>query len=175
MAINHAVNKPAIVKHLYQGMGIPAKNPIPPTMWGYDDGIEDYIYNPEKSKQLLAEAGYPDGFATTLWALPVPRPYIPDGRALAEVVQSDLRRVGIEAKIVTFDWGTYLEKTKHGEHDIAMLGVVRRPRRSGQLLLLPVKQVGRRKAGGQYRFLSERRHAGYPQSGADHHRPRKAN
>ena len=122
LAINHAINKAAIVEHLYQGMGIPAKNPIPPTMWGYDDGIEDYAYNPEKSKQLLGEAGYPDGFTTTLWALPVPRPYIPNGRALAEVIQSDLRRVGIETKIVTFDWGTYLEKTKHGEHDIAMLG-----------------------------------------------------
>ena len=122
LAINYAINKAAIVEHLYQGMAIPAKNPIPPTMWGYDDGIEDYAYNPEKSKQLLAEAGFPGGFATTLWALPVPRPYIPNGRALAEVIQSDLRRVGIETKIVTFDWGTYLEKTKHGEHDIAMLG-----------------------------------------------------
>ena len=122
LAINHAINKSAIVEHLYQGMGIPAKNPIPPTMWGYDDGIEDYTYDPEKAKQLLAETGYPEGFETTLWALPVPRPYIPDGRALAEVMQSDLRRVGIETKIVTFDWGTYLEKTKYGEHDIAMLG-----------------------------------------------------
>ena len=77
LAINHAINKPAIVEHLYQGMGIPAKNPIPPTMWGYDDGIEDYSYNPERAKQLLAEAGYPDGFATTLWALPVPRALYP--------------------------------------------------------------------------------------------------
>lgn len=122
LAINHAINKGAIIEHLYQGTGIPAKNPIPPTLWSYDDTIEDYGYNPEKAKQLLAEAGYPDGFETTLWALPVPRPYIPDGRALAEVLQSDLRRIGITAKIVTFDWGTYLEKTKHGEHDMALLG-----------------------------------------------------
>ena len=122
LAINHAINKSAIIEHLYQGTGIPAKNPIPPTLWGYDDTIEDYDYNPEKAKQLLVEAGYPDGFETTLWALPVPRPYIPDGRALAEVLQSDLRRIGITAKIVTFDWGTYLEKTKHGEHDMALLG-----------------------------------------------------
>ena len=41
---------------------------------------------------------------------------------LAEVLQSELRNIGVETKIVTYDWGTYLEKTKNGEHDIAMLG-----------------------------------------------------
>lgn len=122
LAINHAINKSEIIKHLYQGLGIPAKNPIPPTMWSYDDTIENFAYDPKLAKQLLAEAGYPNGFETTLWALPVPRPYIPDGRALAEVLQSELRNVGIETKIVTYDWGTYLEKTKNGEHDMAMLG-----------------------------------------------------
>jgi len=122
LAINHAIDKTAIIEHLYQGLGMPAKNPIPPTMWSYDDSIQDYEYNPKLSKKLLAEAGYPNGFETTLWALPVPRPYIPDGRALAEVLQSELRNIGIIAKIVTYDWGTYLEKTKNGEHDIAMLG-----------------------------------------------------
>ena len=122
LAINHAINKRAIIEQLYQGMGIPAKNPIPPTMWSYDDSIEDFAYNPEKARQLLKEAGYAKGFKTTLWALPVPRPYIPDGQSLAVAIQSDLRRVGIQAKIVTFDWGTYLEKTKNGEHDMAMLG-----------------------------------------------------
>lgn len=122
LAINHAINKSEIIKHLYQGLGIPAKNPIPPTMWSYDDTIEDFDYNPKLAKRLLAEAGYPNGFETTLWALPVPRPYIPDGRELAEVLQSELRNIGIETKIVTYDWGTYLEKTKNGEHDMAMLG-----------------------------------------------------
>ena len=121
-AINHAINKHEIIKQLYQGMGIPAKNPIPPTMWSYDDSIEEYTYNPDKAKQLLKEAGYPEGFETTLWALPVPRPYIPAGRLLAAIIQSDLRRIGIIGKIVTYDWGTYLEKTKYGEHDMAMLG-----------------------------------------------------
>lgn len=122
LAINHAINKSSITKHLYQGLGIPAKNPIPPKLWSYDDTIEDYEYDPKLAKQLLAEAGYAEGFETTLWALPVPRPYIPDGRALAEVIQSQLNNIGIKAKIVTYDWGTYLEKTKNGEHDMAMLG-----------------------------------------------------
>ena len=122
LAINHAINKVEIIERLYQGTGSPAKNPIPPTLWSYDDTIEDYEYNPELAKQLLAEAGYPNEFETTLWALPVPRPYIPDGFALAEVLQSELRNIGIETQIVTYDWGTYLEKTENGEHDMAMLG-----------------------------------------------------
>ena len=54
--------------------------------------------------------------------MPVPRPYIPNGLALAEILQSELRNIGVEAKIVTYDWGTYLEKTENGEHDMAMLG-----------------------------------------------------
>ena len=122
LAINHAIDKAKIIEHLYQGLGMPAKNPIPPTLWSYDDTIQDYEYNPELAKKLLEEAGFPNGFETTLWALPVPRPYIPDGRALAEVIQSYLREIGIKTKIVTYDWGTYLEKTKNGEHDMAMLG-----------------------------------------------------
>ena len=122
LAINHAINKTEIVERLYQGLGIPAKNPIPPTLWSYNDSIEDYAYDPELAKQLLAEAGYPDGFETTLWALPVPRPYIPDGMALAEAIRSDLQIIGVAAEIVTFDWGTYLDKTANGEHDMAMLG-----------------------------------------------------
>ena len=122
LAINHAINKTEIVEHLYQGYGIPAKNPIPPGLWSYDDSIEDYAYDPELAKQLLVEAGYPDGFETTLWALPVPRPYIPDGMALATLLQSDLRNIGIDTEIVTYDWATYLAKTEIGEHDMAMLG-----------------------------------------------------
>lgn len=122
LAINHAINKVDIVERLYHGLGIPAKNPIPPTLWSYDDSIEDYEYNPELAKQLLAEAGYPEGFETMLWSLPVPRPYIPDGMALAEEIQSDLQNVGIKANIITDEWEAYLNKTATGEHDIAMLG-----------------------------------------------------
>ena len=122
LAINHAINKAEIIERLYRGLAIPAKNPIPPTLWSYDHSIEDYAYDPELAKQLLAEAGYPDGFETTLWALPVPRPYIPDGMAMAMAIQSDLQNVGINTNIVTYDWATYLEKTANGEHDMAMLG-----------------------------------------------------
>ncbi|MBR53783.1 ABC transporter substrate-binding protein [Candidatus Poribacteria bacterium] len=122
LAINHAINKDQIIDQLYQGLGIAAKNPIPPNMWGYAEDTQPYRYSPDLARQLMAEAGYEDGFKVTLWALPVPRPYIPNGRMLAEVIQSDLKQVGIQTEIVSPDWGTYLEKTKNGQHDMAMLG-----------------------------------------------------
>lgn len=121
-AINYAINKKAIVEAFYKGIGIVAKNPIPPNMMGYNDKIKDYEYSPEKAKELLAKAGYPNGFETTLWTPPIPRVYIPQPTKVAEAIQSDLAKVGIKAKIVTYDWGTYLQKTRSGEHDMAILG-----------------------------------------------------
>ncbi|NIR13324.1 MAG: ABC transporter substrate-binding protein, partial [Desulfobacterales bacterium] len=74
-AIAYAINRKAIVDNIYQGMGQVAKNPIPPTMWGYNDAIQDFPYDPEKAKLELAEAGYPGGSdlpEITLWSMPVP-------------------------------------------------------------------------------------------------------
>lgn len=122
LAVNHAINKKAIVDQLYQGMGAVAKNPIPPTIWGYDDTIQDYKYDPSLAKQLLAKAGFSKGFMTRLWAMPVPRPYAPTPLKIAEAIKADLEKVGISAKIVQYDWGTYLDKVRNGEHDMAMLG-----------------------------------------------------
>ncbi|HAA74151.1 TPA: ABC transporter substrate-binding protein [Candidatus Latescibacteria bacterium] len=121
-AINHAINKQAMVDNLYQGMAQPAVNPIPPTMWSYHEGIVGYHYDPALAKRLLAEAGYPNGFKTTLWAMPVPRPYMPQPLKIAQAIQADLQAVGIEAEIVTYEWGTYLDKVQRGQHDMALLG-----------------------------------------------------
>jgi peptide/nickel transport system substrate-binding protein len=121
-AIAHAINKQAIIDSVYNGYARPAKNPMPPTLWGYNDAVEDYEYSPEKAKALLKEAGLEGGFETDLWAMPVPRPYMPDGRKVAEAIQGDLAKIGIKAKIVSYDWGTYLKKTSMGEHSMALLG-----------------------------------------------------
>lgn len=121
-AIAHAVNKPAIVQAFYAGRAIPAVNDMPPSVWGYNDQIKDRPYDLEKAKQLLAEAGYPKGFSTTLWAMPVPRPYMPEGQKIAEALQQDLKKIGIDAKIVSMEWATYLDKVKKGEQDMYLLG-----------------------------------------------------
>jgi peptide/nickel transport system substrate-binding protein len=120
-AIAHAVNRKAIVDNIYQGMGQVAKNPIPPTMWGYNTQVPGFKYDPELAKKLLAEAGFPGGQGLgeiSLWSMPVPRPYNPDGRKIGEAMAADLSKVGIKAKIVTFEWGTYLKRQREQPEDM---------------------------------------------------------
>jgi len=121
-AINMAIDKKSLVDAVYQGVGTPAVNPMPPTLWGYNKRVSGYEYSPEKAKALLAKAGFPNGFETTLWALPVQRPYNPNGQQAAELVQADLAKVGIKAKILKYEWAEYLKRAKNAESDIGMFG-----------------------------------------------------
>jgi peptide/nickel transport system substrate-binding protein len=123
-AINHAINKQNLVKLLYRGMAIPAKNPIPPTLWGYADEVVDYDHDPRKARELLKEAGWENGFETTLWVMPVPRPYMPDPEKIGQIIKNSLAAVGIHATIVSHDWDAYLAKVSNGEHDMCLLGWV---------------------------------------------------
>jgi dipeptide transport system substrate-binding protein len=121
-ALSMAINKQAIIDAVYQGAGVSAKNPMPPTIWGYNVAIEDYPYDPEKAKALLKEAGYGDGFKTDIWAMPVQRPYNPNARRMAELIQADWKAVGVDADIVSYEWGEYLKRTQAGEQQAFMLG-----------------------------------------------------
>ncbi|EWY40316.1 peptide ABC transporter substrate-binding protein [Skermanella stibiiresistens SB22] len=121
-ALSMAVNKDAIIEAVYQGAGKKAKNPIPPTIWSYNDKIEDTKYDPEAARKMLADAGFPNGFETDLWAMPVQRPYNPNARRMAEMVQADWAKVGVKAKIVSYEWGEYLRRTKDGEHQTMLMG-----------------------------------------------------
>ena len=120
-ALNLAINKQAIIDVVFQGAGKAAKNPIPPTIWSYNDATEDYPYDPDKARAMLAEAGV-SGLKTNIWAMPVQRPYNPNARRMAELIQADWAKVGVEAEIVTFEWGEYLKRSKEGEHETVLLG-----------------------------------------------------
>jgi len=121
-AVNMAINKKAIVDAVFLGTGVPATNPIPPTQWSYNKAIKDDAFNPEEAKKLLAAAGLKDGFATDLWAMPVQRPYNPNAKRIAELMQADLAKVGIKAEIKSFEWGEYRKRMQAGEHQMGMLG-----------------------------------------------------
>ncbi len=121
-ALNYAINKQAIIDAVFQGAGQMAKNPIPPTLWSYNDAVKDYPYDVEKAKALLKEAGLESGFETDLWAMPVQRPYNPNAQRMAELVQADWAAVGVTAKIVSFEWGEYLKRSQQGEHQTVLLG-----------------------------------------------------
>ena len=122
LAINHAIDRNAIVQGLYGGFGTPAVNPMPPTVWGYNRSVQAYPYDPAKAKALLAQAGFPNGFKTVLWAMNGPRPYMPDPLKIAEAIQANLKAVGIEASVHSVEWGTYLDQTQHGRHEMCLMG-----------------------------------------------------
>lgn len=121
-AINHALNKKSYIDAIYLGNASAAKNPLPPTIWSYNESIKDYEYSVEKAKALLAKAGLPNGFETEIWTLPVSRPYNPNGKKMGELMQADLAKVGIKVKLLTFDWPTYLKKANQGEHKMLQMG-----------------------------------------------------
>ena len=121
-ALNMAVNKASIIKDVYNNMATPAKNPLPPTLWGYNESVQPYPFSTDEAKKLLAEAGYPKGFKTELWYMPVSRPYMPDGKMVAEALQANFKAINVDVKLQTADWGVYLDKTDKGEHAMALLG-----------------------------------------------------
>ena len=122
LAVNMAVDRKAIVDAVYQGAGTPATTLLPPTLWAYDGAIQPYPHDPEQARVLLAEAGYKDGVDIDLWAMPVQRPYNPDARRVAELMQSDLAAVGVRAKIVSLEWGEYRKRVAQGDDQSAQFG-----------------------------------------------------
>ncbi|WP_337158026.1 ABC transporter substrate-binding protein [Pseudomonas putida] len=121
-ALDMAVNKQQIIESVYQGAGQLAVNAMPPTQWSYDTTIKDAKYDPEKAKQLLKEAGVKEGTEITLWAMPVQRPYNPNAKLMAEMLQSDWAKIGIKAKIVSYEWGEYIKRSKGGEQGAMLIG-----------------------------------------------------
>ena len=120
-AINMAIDMPKIVEAFFGETGDVATTYMPPIVPFFNPNIEHYPFDPEKAKQMLQDAGV-ENLEPTLWYMPIPRPYIPDGKGIAEAMQQDLKEVGINAKLVTYEWGTYLQKTGSGEHDMCLLG-----------------------------------------------------
>lgn len=120
--LDMAVNKPAIIKAVYQSAGQRAVNAMPPSQWSYDESIQDAPFDPEKAKDLLKAAGIAEGTTFTLWAMPVQRPYNPNARLMAEMLQADWAKIGIKTNIISYEWGEYLKRAKAGEHDIMLIG-----------------------------------------------------
>jgi dipeptide transport system substrate-binding protein len=121
-AFSMAIDKAAIIKDVYLGAGQGAKNLIPPTMWSYNEGVKDYAYDSAKAKDLLAKAGVKTPLEIDLWYMPVQRPYNPNAKRIAEMMQADLAKIGVNAKLVTYEWGEYRKRLQQGEHITGMLG-----------------------------------------------------
>ncbi len=129
-ALNYAIDKNAVLQVALKGLGVPAYGVLPPSIWGYWDGIESYAphFDPEKAKALIEQAG---------WTRTGNGPYTKDGKPLAftlytapidtwtrsaQVVQSMLKDLGISMDIQTFEFGTLLDKLKAGEQQAHFMG-----------------------------------------------------
>jgi peptide/nickel transport system substrate-binding protein/dipeptide transport system substrate-binding protein len=117
-----AIDKPAIIKAVYQSAGQLAQNALPPNQWSYDPTIKDAPYDPAKARQLLKEAGVAPGTEISLWAMTVQRASNPNARMSAQMIQSDWAKIGIKANIVSYEWGEYIKRAKNGEHDVMTYG-----------------------------------------------------
>ena len=119
-ALNMAINKQAILDAVFEGAGKAAKNPIPPTMWSYDESTVDDPYDPAAAKAALEAEGVKD-LKMKIWAMPVARPYNPNARRMAELLQADFAAIGVEVEIVSYEWGEYLKLSKAEDRDGAVL------------------------------------------------------
>ena len=120
-AVAHAINRPAIVKKVYQALGQPADTVLPPLMWGYNADIPGYQYDPDLARRELAEAGYPEGRGLpeiSLWSMSTPRPYNPDGLKVGLAMAEDLEKVGFNVNITSYDWGVYVGRQQEQPTDM---------------------------------------------------------
>lgn len=93
-ALNYATDKQAIVKAVFLDSGSVAKSPIRRRCSGIRKDLPDYDYDPQKAKALLKQAGLEQGAEVTLWSMPVQRPYNPNSKRIAEMIQNDWAKVG---------------------------------------------------------------------------------
>ena len=121
-ALDMAINKQNIIEAVFQGAGQLAVNGMPPSQWSYNETIKDLPRDPVKAKELLKQAGVKEGTKITLWAMPVQRPYNPNARLMAQMIQNDWAKIGINAEIVTYEWGEYLKRAKSGQQDTILVG-----------------------------------------------------
>src|SRR5699024_3730549 len=101
-AISYAIDREEIVAGVYDDMGIPAKGPLAPDVWGYTEELEGVGFDIEKAKELLAETDVADGFSTTIW--------VNDDQQIIDTavyIQNALSELNINVEIEQFEWGTY--------------------------------------------------------------------
>ncbi|OGF61615.1 MAG: hypothetical protein A2Y62_16195 [Candidatus Fischerbacteria bacterium RBG_13_37_8] len=125
IAVSYAINKKELVNKYFYGRqaALVAKSCLPISMFGYHADLEERAYDPAKAKALLKEAGYPNGFETTLLPPPVARPYMPEPLKMAEDVKKYLADVGIKATIVNSkSFSTFLDVGYKGDYDMMLFG-----------------------------------------------------
>jgi peptide/nickel transport system substrate-binding protein len=123
-AIAHAVNRDALVKLVYQGLGIPAIGPLPPNVWGARSDVVTYPYDPARARKLLAEAGWQKDREAPLklFAPSVASQYMPAPARVANIIKRCLGDVGIAVDVILSEPADHQRALWAGEHDLALHG-----------------------------------------------------
>ena len=121
-AIRHGIDLEALVDSVYGGLGTGAATPMPPTVFGFADDLSHYDYDPERSRELLAEAGYPDGISLTIHSFIQARPYVPKPLDAAQIMESQLAEAGIDVTVESNEWGTHSDIMDNHDHQMALTG-----------------------------------------------------
>jgi peptide/nickel transport system substrate-binding protein len=122
-ALARAIDRRNLVREALGGHGLPARNPLPPTLWGYAARTKELMLDRPAARRLLAEAGYAQGFDVTLLAVDAARPYLPSPLKLAALIRDDLAQVGVRARLEQArGWKQYLDRATRGDYDLALLG-----------------------------------------------------
>jgi dipeptide transport system substrate-binding protein len=121
-ALNLAFDRATYLKVVFDDTASPAVNPYPPNTWSYAKSIAAYPYDPAQAKKLLAEAGLPNGFSTTIWVRPNGSVLNPNPKAGAELLQADLAKIGVKADVQVIEWGELIKRAKQGQHDMLFMG-----------------------------------------------------
>ncbi|CAD5107980.1 ABC transporter substrate-binding protein [Zestomonas carbonaria] len=122
-ALNLAFDKAAYIRAQYgEGNANPAVVPYPPTLWGQNPDLKPWPHDPERARELLREAGVKEGLKLSIWTRPGGGPTNPNPGIGAQLLQADLKAIGIEADIRVYEWGELIKRAKQGEHDLVFMG-----------------------------------------------------
>lgn len=122
-ALARGVDRAEIVRQTLDGHGEPARNPLPPSLWGYDRHTKDLMLDRPGARRLLAEAGFPKGLDAELLIADSPRPYMPSPRRLAQEMREALLEVGVRVRIREVPtWAEFMDKATRGDYELALLG-----------------------------------------------------
>ena len=117
-AISLAMNREAIVKQVMEGTAIPAGDLLAQGFFGVSPNIKVDPFDPDGARKLLAEAGYPNGFAVTIYG---PNDRYPNDEKVLQAIAPMLNRVGIETKVVSQPWGTFITAASNPTYAYGML------------------------------------------------------
>jgi peptide/nickel transport system substrate-binding protein len=118
-AITHAIDRDRIIKHILEGYAYPLSGLLSPQVFGYEPSAKAFPYDAEKAKQLLIEAGFPNGFEIDYYS---PTGRYPKDREVAQVIVEQLSKVGIKANLKTPEWSIFNTDYKNGKYPIYLTG-----------------------------------------------------